>query len=350
MIYNYTIYQQALDLQASGFSRFSSITIGIGLAKFLQIVLPQIAYAITAMVITPARLLPIAKLLFPGRTSALQFRKANHWITTYHRLQGFFIWKLGCDLGFFLIVTEYGNWLRAFTLSGLVSYTALQFVVYYIIGQKLILSRFIKKSIKNRPKPIRVTWWKNLASKLFYEEMGVTISQVSGLMVISKVLVDYLAMWITWSAYTIGFFFFNNGGLGFAPFFIFPHVTMSTLYFSIYFGYAMMFTASEFILKSLALRTSLPLWSKKLFFSKHFKQFAATVIVTLMLPFSVGFIMDGWKIMGEVTVQLYGVLDQWEISLNENFPQWHPNSPLTIQCHTHCLERQFIQGPYTVHD
>ena len=155
MAYNYTIYQQALDLQASGFDRFSSITVGIGLAKFMQILLPQIAFVVTSLWLRPERLLPLARWQSPGRTRESQLAKAKRWIERFNRLQGFFVWKLACDLGFFLIVTEYGSWLRAMTLSGLITYTAFQFFVYYIIGQKLILARLVKKQVDNRPKSIR---------------------------------------------------------------------------------------------------------------------------------------------------------------------------------------------------
>ena len=347
MAYNYTIYQQALDLQASGFDRFSSITVGIGLAKFMQILLPQIAFVVTSLWLRPERLLPLARWQSPGRTRESQLAKAKRWIERFNRLQGFFVWKLACDLGFFLIVTEYGSWLRAMTLSGLITYTAFQFFVYYIIGQKLILARLVKKQVDNRPKSIRTTRWKNLASKLFYEEMGVTISQVSGPIIIAKIFIDYGAMWLTWSSYTIGFFLFANGGLGFAPLQIFPHVAMSTMYLSIYIGYAALFTISELLIKLIAFKSSTPSKWKKLILTTQFKQLCATLAVTLMLPFLVSNLTTGWKFIGEKSAIINGVFDQWSISVDGNSPRWTPNGPLNTSCGPACLEDKFVKGPYT---
>ena len=347
MVANYTIYQQALDLQASGFDRLSSVTVGVGVAKFMQILLPQLAFIITSSVLTPQRLILIARRVSPGRTRKSQLDMAQNWVNGFQRLQGFFLWKLACDLGFFMIVTQYGSWLRAFTLSGLLAYTLLQFVVYYLIGQKLILANLARRQPINKPKRIRTTWWKNLGSKLFYEEMGVTISQVGGGMVIAKLLVDYSAMWITWSAYTVGFFLFANGGFSLSSFYIFPHVTMSSLYLSVYLGYAAMFTLFEHILKNIALRAPLPLWNRKLFLSTQFKQVLATVAVTIMLPFLVSQLTTGWKAVGETSSRLNGVQDQWSISLDGNPPLWKANQPLQMECDTSCLELQFKKGPYT---
>lgn len=347
MIFNYTIYQQALDLQASGFDRYSSITVGVGLAKFMQVLLPQLAFVVTSAILTPRLLLPLARKVSPGRTTDSQLSKAAGWIEGFQRLQGFFIWKLACDLGFFLIVTQYGSWLRAFTMSGLVTYTLFQFFVYHIIGQKLILASLVKPQHSNRPKRIRTTWWKNLGSKLFYEEMGVTISQVTGRMVIAKMLVDYGAMWITWSAYTVGFFLFANGGISLASFYIFPHVTMSSLYLSVYLGYAALFTVIELILKNIALRTSLPLWSRKLFLATQFKQVMATLAVTLILPLLVNSLLIAWKAVGQASSHLNGVIDQWSLSLDGSPPQWQPNRPQKSSCDARCLETSFRRGPYS---
>lgn len=347
---NYTIYQQALDLQASGFDRISSITVGVGVAKFMQILLPQLAFIITSSILTPQRLMPISRRVSPGRTVKSQLAMAQEWVNGFQRLQGFFVWKLACDLGFFLVVTQYGSWLRAFTLSGLLTYTLLQFAVYYLVGQKLILANLARRQPLNKPKRIRTTWWKNFGSKLFYEEMGVTISQVSGGMIIAKLLVDYGAMWITWSAYTVGFFLFANGGLGFSSLYVFPHVTMSSLYLSVYLGYAAMFTLIEQILKSIALRATIPLWSRKLFLSTQFKQVLATVAVTLILPFLVGELTTAWKTIGEASSRINAVQDQWSISLDGNPPQWKPSQALHLECDLGCLELIFRNGPYKAND
>lgn len=347
MAYNYTIYQQALDLQASGFDRFSSITVGIGLAKFMQILLPQIAFVVTSLWLRPERLLPLARWRFPGRTRESQLAKSKRWIEIFNRLQGFFVWKLACDLGFFLVVTEYGNWLRAFTLSGLVTYTTLQFIVYYLIGQKLILSRLTRRQKIKRPKSIRTTRWKNLASKLLYEEMGVTVSQVNATMIIAKIFVDYSAMWITWSAYTIGFFFFANGGIGFAALQIFPHVSMSSLYISIYIGYATLFTIVEILLKLLAFQGFTSTRWKKLILTTQFKQLCATIAVTLVVPFLVSGLTVGWKFIGENSAKLTGVYNQWTVSVDGNYPHWQASKSQKTKCGPSCLEAEFKSGPYT---
>lgn len=346
MIPNYTIYQQALDLQASSFDNYSSITIGVGVAKFLQILLPQLAYVLTASIFTPQRLWPLARWLSPGRTRESQLAKATDWTKAYQRLQGFFVWKLACDLGFFLIVTEYGSWLRAFTFSGLFTYTVFQFLVYYLIGQRLILANLVKRQPPHQPRRIRTTWWKNLGAKLFYEEMGVTISQVNGSLVIAKMLVDYGAMWITWSFYTVGFFLFANGSLGFSPLFVFPHVSMISLYLSIYLGYAAMFTLFEIVLRNIALRASMPRWVRKLFLSTQLKQVIATLAVTMLLPLLVTRFTMSWKVVGELTSRLKRVPVEWRISLEDNPPIWKPNQASKTDCDVTCLRNMFKQGPY----
>jgi hypothetical protein len=351
MAHNYTIYQQALDLQASGFDQMSSITVGVGVAKFMQILLPQLAFIVTSSILTPQRLMPFLRRVSPGRTRKSQLAKAQEWVNGFQRLQGFFVWKLACDLGFFIIVTQYGGWLRAFTFSGLFAYTLLQFIVYFFIGQKLILANFVRRQLLNKPNSIRTTRWKNFGSKLFYEEMGVTISQVSGSMVIAKMLVDYVAMWITWSAYTTSFFLFADAGYEpLQAFIFFPHVTMISLYLSIYLGYAAMFTLIEQLLKNIALRAHIPLWCRKLFLSTQIKQVLATVAVCLLLPFLIVQMTTGWKAVGEASSRLNRVMDQWEISLDDNPPQWSLDKPLRMECDAGCLELEFKQGPYTTNN
>jgi hypothetical protein len=343
---NYTIYQQALNLKASGFDQFSSITIGIGVAKFLQIIFPQLAYLLTSLLLTPDRVLPVARFFFPRLNPILQLKVAEELIQQIYRLQGFFIWKLACDLGFFLIVTQYGSWLRAFTLSGLITYTLLQFVVYYLIGQRLILSRLSQRNLSHRPRQIRTTWWKNLASKLFYEEMGVTISQVSFPMILTKMIVDYVAMWITWSAYTIGFLLFANGGLSFSPFTIFPHVAMSSLYLSVYLGYAAAFTVLEILFRNIAFHFAIPSWSRKMLLSTQFKQFSATFATTLLVPFFVGVLIVGWMSLGETSSRLMGVHEQWRLSNSGNIPKWQSVQHNQKYCDSLCVKDKFLSGPY----
>lgn len=347
MFDHYTIYQQALDLQASGFDQFSSITVGIGVAKFLQIILPQVAYAVTSLMLSPERVLALLSWISPRHDRETHRKQIRFWLLEYQRLQGFFAWKLGCDLGFFLIVTQYGSWLRAFTWSGLIVYTLLQFVVYYLIGQKLIMANLVRPQPISRPRRIRTTWWKNLGSKLLYEEMGVTINQVTAPLIIAKMVVDYLAMWLTWSAYTIGFFFFANGGLGLSPLRLFPHVSMLSLYISVYLGYAAMFTVAELLLRRLAFTTPLPTWSKRLFLSTQFKQLTAAICATLVLPVLLIPVTNGWKMIGTHTSYLTGVADQWSFSHDGNPPHWYANDSMKPDCDPGCLESEFRKGDYT---
>jgi hypothetical protein len=346
MVSNYTIYQQALNLKASGFDQFSSITIGIGLAKFLQIILPQLAYLLTSLLLTPDRVLPVTRLFCPTLNGVRQFQIAENLTKQIYRLQGFFIWKLACDLGFFLIVTQYGSWLRAFTLSGLITYTVLQFIVYYLIGQRLILSRLSRRNLSHRPRLIRTTWWKNLASKLFYEEMGVTISQVSFPVIITKMIVDYLAMWATWSAYTIGFLLFANGGLSFSPFTIFPHVAMSSLYLSVYLGYAAAFTVLEILFRNIAFHFAIPSWSRRMLLSTQFKQFSATFAATLLVPLFVGVLIVGWMSLGETSSRFTGVNEQWRLVNSGNTPNWQHGQDNQQECDSLCVKDKFMSGPY----
>ena len=126
---NYSIYQQALDLQATGLHEWSTNTIAFGLAKYIQIVLPQIAYYLAYLLINEQKVSWLLSRLQPTVPAEIRQIKAVTFTQNYHRLQGFFTWKLACDLGFFLIVTQYGPWSRALTLPGLITYTLGQLLI-----------------------------------------------------------------------------------------------------------------------------------------------------------------------------------------------------------------------------
>jgi hypothetical protein len=190
---NYSIYQQALDLQASGFQEFSTNSLGFGLAKYIQIIIPQLAYYSLALIFNERVANNLISKISPNLSKVDRNARALAWVANVNRIQGFFTWKLACDLGFFLLVTQYGPWSRALTFSGLIVYTMVQFVVYYLIGQRLILSRLYPRDTPNRPRILRINRLSLAFSKLFYEELGVTINQVTTPVIIAKILVDYFS-------------------------------------------------------------------------------------------------------------------------------------------------------------
>ena len=56
-------------------------------------------------------------------------------------------------------------------------------------------------------------------------------------------------MYVTWSLYSIGFFFVGQGEIDFSPLSIFPHVSMLSFYLCVYLGYAFSFTLLNALLR-----------------------------------------------------------------------------------------------------
>lgn len=341
---NYSIYQQALDLQSTGLHQFSTVTMAFGLAKYLQVVVPQIAYYLIYPLINKKTMGWLVKHLTQVSSKAQQEARAQRWAEHYHRLQGFFTWKLACDLGFFLVVTQYGPWTRALTLPGLIAYTIGQFILYYVIGQRLILWRLYPCNSPTRPRNLQIGRLQLALSRLFHEELGVTMNQVPLRVAIAKMLVDYSVMYITWSLYKIGFFLAAHGELELAPFQIFPHVSMISFYFCVYLGYAFSFTLFSFILRQLYLLVPSRLDALSGFLlSGDLTKALGTVGSMVLLPIGLSILLPIWFFVGQASVNLTTPLNTWQRATDIAVPYWSPSSGKKVACSVDCLNQQVVQ-------
>ena len=337
---NYSIYQQALDLQATGLHEWSTNTIAFGLAKYIQIVLPQIAYYLAYLLINERQVSWLLSRLQPTVTAEIRQTKAVTFTQNYHRLQGFFIWKLACDLGFFLIVTQYGPWSRALTLPGLITYTLGQLVIYYLIGQRLILTRLYPSNPPKRPKNLRIGRLQLALSRLFHEELGVTVNQVPMRVAIAKMLVDYGAMYLTWSFYTIGFFVVDQGEFSISPLEIFPHVSMISFYLSVYLGYAFSFTLLEALLRQIYLLIPRQFDALSgLLLSSEVTKALGAVGSMLLLPVGLSLLLPLWFALGQASVQITHPMNVWQQATTVPVATWAPSPPPNPKesCSAECL-------------
>lgn len=198
---------------------------------------------------------------------------------------GFISWKIGCDLGFMLISQGIPNWKweRAFTWGGLIPYTVLQYVFYYLIGQKIIIlgqlnpfkeggdsdsdktaggsswkqflaNRFPrytdlyyfpgKTSVKytGRPSP-----WEMRSAKFLHESMNATSYSVPLRQVVLKPFVDYGGIIISWSFYNVGLLFVQSGEFNISPLIYFNFLEIFAFYVVNVYGYILGYNVGEFL-------------------------------------------------------------------------------------------------------
>ena len=342
---NYSIYQQALDLQATGLHEWSTNTLAFGLAKYIQIVIPQIAYYLIYPLINDNSIGWLLRRGKPNQSEPDRQQQAHRLSEHYHRLQGFFTWKLACDLGFFLVVTQYGPWSRALTLPGLLTYTLGQLILYFYVGQRLILSRLYPKEPPNRPKNLRIGRLQLALSRLFHEELGVTVNQVPLKVSLAKMGVDYISMYLTWSLYTVGFFLVGQGELDLSPLTIFPHVSMISFYLCVYLGYAFSFTLLTTILRQLyrLLPARWDAFSGFLLSSELTKALGAVGSMVL-LPLGLSLLLPIWFAVGQASVHITQPLDTWQRATTVPVARWAPSSGRDQpSCSLDCLNRKVAE-------
>ncbi|MFM8544929.1 MAG: hypothetical protein ACKOAP_08075 [Vulcanococcus sp.] len=338
---NYSIYQQALDLQATGLHEWSTNTLAFGLAKYIQIVIPQIAYYLIYPLVNAKTINSLLQSLGPALSPDCRQQRAQHLADQYHRLQGFFTWKLACDLGFFLVVTQYGPWTRALTLPGLITYTIGQLILYFLVGQRLILSRLYPKQAPKRPKNLRIGRFQLALSRLFHEELGVTVNQVPLRVALAKMLVDYVVMYLTWSLYTIGFFLIGQGELDFSPLAIFPHVSMVSFYLCVYLGYAFSFTLLNALLRQCYLLMPRR-WDglSGFLLSSELTKALGALGSMVLLPLGLSMLLPIWFAVGQISVQFTRPLQVWQGATSVPVPQWPPSTTAVSPCSVDCLQQQ----------
>lgn len=166
-------------------------------------------------------------------------------------LVGFMSWKIGCDFGFLIIATGAAPWTIAFTFAGLIPYTITQYILYYVIGQKMLIQghlnpfkprEFVPRSIRARP-PL----WKAFISKFFHESMNATSAHVPLRQVFLKPFLDYGCILLTWPLYNVGLIFSQSGELNFAPIVHFTFLSIFTFYVVNVLGYILGYNFGEFL-------------------------------------------------------------------------------------------------------
>lgn len=168
---------------------------------------------------------------YPSATEEAKTECRDIYARRFGRLLGFLTWKVGCDLGFFLIIGL--EWLRAFTPAGLIPYVIGQYVVYRLFGQKMLLgglgnplaTETYRVPPLQRKKPLR-----RILSKFLHEDLNATSPHVPMRRVVLKPMADYLAVLVCWSLYTMGLFFAQSLEINWQPLVRFPHAFMIGMY------------------------------------------------------------------------------------------------------------------------
>jgi hypothetical protein len=221
--------------------------------------MPLSAYVLIRDVLVNGLLLrlPIAEKLLkliPDTPFWTQFKTKSPII--FEQILGFTSWKIGCDFGFFLIVTGQGSWIRAFTWSGLIPYTIIQYFIYYWIGRIMLIEGRLypfqplatKALIQERPPQ-----WKRWFSKFLHEDLNVTSWNIPLRQVLLKPMVDYAGLVLSWSMYTVGIFFVQSGEVNFAPVTHFTFLSMFIFYIVNTYGYILGYNLGEGIDAGLSL-------------------------------------------------------------------------------------------------
>lgn len=231
----------------------NSMGIRYGASKLFQIVIPLATYLLVRDLLVERILLRPAvreKLLqqLPDGPRWQAIRK--HLPMVFEQTIGFVSWKIGCDLGFFLIVTGLGPWQRAFTWSGLIPYTIIQYLIYYLLGRKMLiegqLNPFSSKPVSS-PSVERPNRWQRIASKYLHEDLNATSEDIPMRQVLLKPLVDYVGLVLSWSMYTVGIFFAQSAEFNLAPLVHFAFFQMLTFYLVNTYGYIIGFNIGEWV-------------------------------------------------------------------------------------------------------
>ena len=237
------------------FSLFSINSMGLryGASKLFQILIPLLAYIIIrdGLILGVLAKQPLIQSWIERESQRpwLERLKEN-FPQLVERTIGFMAWKIGCDLGFFLIVTGLGPWSRSFTWAGLIPYTVVQYIFYYWLGRRVIV-----EGAPLSPVAIPVTSvptgrpaaWKRWVSKYLHEDMNVTSETIPLRQVIFKPIVDYLGLVLSWSLYTIGLFFTQSGEVNWLPLLHFSFFQMLTFYLVNTYGYVLGFNLGEMV-------------------------------------------------------------------------------------------------------
>ncbi|MGA1132284.1 MAG: hypothetical protein ACO31I_08455 [Prochlorotrichaceae cyanobacterium] len=237
------------------FSLFSIDSMGLryGASKLFQILIPLLSYIIIrdGLILGVLAKQPIVQHWIQQGSQHPWFQNLQrNFPQLVERTIGFMAWKIGCDLGFFLIVTGLGPWSRSFTWAGLIPYTLIQYVFYYWLGRRVLVEGAPLSPVAVKPARIptgRPAPWKRWVSKYLHEDMNVTSDTIPLRQVILKPIVDYFGLVLSWSLYTIGMFFSQSGEVNWWPLLHFSFFQMLTFYLVNTYGYVLGFNLGEIL-------------------------------------------------------------------------------------------------------
>ncbi len=172
------------------------------------------------------------------------------WQGLINMFLGFTAWKIGCDFGFLIINTSAAPWSIAFTWAGLIPYAIGMYVIYYLIGTKIIIQgqlnpfkdQYVPPKFSGRPSIVR-----QFISKFFHESLNTTSANVPMRQVVIKPFIDYGAILITWPLYNVALLFSQSGEINFAPMIHFTFLSILVFYIVNVLGFILGFNLGEFI-------------------------------------------------------------------------------------------------------
>lgn len=222
----------------------SSTALSFGGSKLFQVLMPLFTYILLQEIVgLKAGLIWIIHRIRPQLPTDSAENLINMFV-------GFMSWKIGCDFGFLIIATGAAPWSIAFTFAGLIPYAFTQYILYYLIGQKMLIEghlnpfkqEFVARSVRERP-PL----WKLFFSKFFHESMNSTSAHVPLRQVTLKPFLDYGCILLTWPLYNVGLIFSQSGELNFAPIVHFTFLSIFTFYVVNVLGYILGYNLGEFL-------------------------------------------------------------------------------------------------------
>lgn len=224
----------------------STEALSFGSSKLFQIVVPLATFVVLRETPGLKNLIPKAAKTLSALGYEIDEERLN---SIFSILVGFSAWKIGCDFGFLIVNTGAAPWSIAFTWIGLIPYAAIMYVVYYLIGQKMIIQgqlnpfkeEYVAPRLKGRP-----SFWRQLLSKFFHESMNVTSSSVPLRQVTIKPFIDYGAIIVSWPAYNVALLFSQSGEINFDPFVQFFFLSILVFYIVNVFGYILGYNLGEF--------------------------------------------------------------------------------------------------------
>ncbi|MGA1473821.1 MAG: hypothetical protein ACO4AI_01405 [Prochlorothrix sp.] len=231
----------------------NSMGMRYGMSKLCQILIPLLGYILIRDLLIQGVLLrqPAVQSLLQ-RLQGTQFfqRWQGDLPQLFDQALGLMAWKIGCDLGFFLIVDALGPWERAFTWSGLLPYTLIQYFLYYWVGRRMLIEGALNpfQPRPTTPPPAqRPTLTKRLLSKYLHEDVNVTSEHIPLRQVFLKPVVDYGGLVASWSFYTVGIFYSQSGEMTLAPVVHFGFFQMLTFYLVNTYGYILGYNLGELL-------------------------------------------------------------------------------------------------------